>query len=619
MADPARFICNASGLFVDGWTGAHRLEIGPRGHVINFDHEQFLRRIGGGISDRLIDLVEIAAFVYAADARISRGGAAEPEQGERWRRDLQFRIGVRDPGFWSAASVIDALTDLLGFLSEDRFTFEFFLGRDLAPRQSSFDYDPGKPAAPEEIVLFSGGLDSLAGAVEALSQGRRMGLVSAATSTKIGHVQRQLFADLRKRHSETPCEHFQLKLNLQRSFAQETTHRTRAFLFAALGGAVAMALGLHRLSFFENGVLSLNLPLSAAVLGARATRTTHPRTLQNLSKLFSLVSQRDFEVRNPYFWLTKTDVVRRIEECGAAELIRYSRSCAHVRESTQHTPHCGRCSQCLDRRFAILAAGLEDQDPAEAYVLDLLLGGRPPGRERVLALAYHDFARKVCAMGSAAFCAIYPEAAQALGSLGMPPEAAARRLYDLHRRHGEQVMSVMRRAVAENADALALRKLENNCLLVMTVGAVPEATGSEHVVLPPAAARPEPLPLLNLACGMTGKRQVARIGGVGDITGVGAAVLKALEPAYQAGVRDGLLPEHHHYLAAGELIESLGLESDEALRRRITRLRAEFASLVKRAGLPEPDISDLVENQPGVGYRINPTRVRIVNWAELGT
>ena len=39
-------------------------------------------------------------------------------------------------------------------------------------------------------------------------------------------------------------------------------------------------------------------------------------------------------------------------------------------------PHCGQCSQCIDRRFAILAAGQEHEDPAEAYKVDLFLGER---------------------------------------------------------------------------------------------------------------------------------------------------------------------------------------------------------------------------------------------------
>ena len=38
-------------------------------------------------------------------------------------------------------------------------------------------------------------------------------------------------------------------------------------------------LGLNRVHFYENGIISLNLPVCAQVVGGRATRTTHPRVM----------------------------------------------------------------------------------------------------------------------------------------------------------------------------------------------------------------------------------------------------------------------------------------------------------------------------------------------------
>jgi hypothetical protein len=43
---------------------------------------------------------------------------------------------------------------------------------------------------------------------------------------------------------------------------------------------------------------------------------------------------------------------------------------------TKLNPHCGQCSQCVDRRFAILAAGQEQEDPNESFDVGLLLGVR---------------------------------------------------------------------------------------------------------------------------------------------------------------------------------------------------------------------------------------------------
>ena len=74
---------------------------------------------------------------------------------------------------------------------------------------------------------------------------------------------------------------------------------------------------------------------------------------------------------NPFAWMTKADVVGRIATNGFGGLIRDTRSCTRVHDMTIHQPHCGYCSQCIDRRFAMLAAGQEHEDPAEAYKVDL--------------------------------------------------------------------------------------------------------------------------------------------------------------------------------------------------------------------------------------------------------
>ena len=52
---------------------------------------------------------------------------------------------------------------------------------------------------------------------------------------------------------------------------------------------------------------------------------------------------------------------------------------------TRLKTHCGRCSQCLDRRFGTLAAGMADVDPEEMYDTDLLTGARVEDVDRTMA------------------------------------------------------------------------------------------------------------------------------------------------------------------------------------------------------------------------------------------
>src|SRR5262249_18069370 len=155
--------------------------------------------------------------------------------------------------------------------------------------------------------------------------------------------------------------------------------------------------------FFENGVVSLNLPPVAQVVGARATRTTHPQALAGFRTVLSEAFRRPFRVENPFCWLTKTDVIGRITANGCGDLLRHTRSCTRGREMTKLHPHCGQCSQCLDRRFAVMAAGQCDNDPAEAYKVDLFTGERPPGPDREMAIAFVRSASRLQKMSDMAF------------------------------------------------------------------------------------------------------------------------------------------------------------------------------------------------------------------------
>ena len=60
--------------------------------------------------------------------------------------------------------------------------------------------------------------------------------------------------------------------------------------------------------FFENGIVSHNLPIAEQVVGARATRSTHPKVLRSLSELMSLVIGRAIVIDNPLVWQTKGEV-----------------------------------------------------------------------------------------------------------------------------------------------------------------------------------------------------------------------------------------------------------------------------------------------------------------------
>ena len=97
--------------------------------------------------------------------------------------------------------------------------------------------------------------------------------------------------------------------------AVETTQRTRSFLFGALAATVAQVGHASRLALFENGIVSINLPIAGQVLGTAATCTTHPRVVRDLAAFLSALLEREVVVENPYLWKTKAEVA----ECCARQ------------------------------------------------------------------------------------------------------------------------------------------------------------------------------------------------------------------------------------------------------------------------------------------------------------
>jgi hypothetical protein len=416
----------------------------------------------------LLDLLEVATYVYAADQAAARGTPAD--LGACWRRTLSFRIPVRDPDRWNAAAVRDPLVEALEFLSEDAYHFEF-VPRRPDPRPRYFTFGGQRFDRPvDEVVPFSGGMDSLAGAVEeAVVRGRHVALVQHRSNPKLQPRHDELVAALSDRALAAGglVTHVPVVVNKDEGLTAETTQRSRSFLFAALAAAVgAMVGGPDRVRFYENGVVGLNLPITPAAVGARATRTTHPRTLAGFGRVLSAVTGRPFAVDCPFLWDTRADVVRRLAAAGCADLLRLSTSCGATRGMTKAQPHCGVCSQCVGRRFAVLAAGQQDHDPASGYQVEVLTGDRSDGDPRIILAAFLDAAERVShARGPADLVALFGEAARVLGAGSGPPDEVARQVYALYRAHADDVNRVLDEAATAHIKELRQRTLPEGCTL----------------------------------------------------------------------------------------------------------------------------------------------------------
>jgi Queuosine biosynthesis protein QueC len=447
------------------------------------------KRLVRNIPDLLIDLVEIATYVYCADQAISRGGEAQAGMGSAWRRRFRFVIPVRNPDHWSHNKILEPLCNTLSFLSEDDYAFEFELATNPTPLDTYLELSGDDAAAfkADEILLFSGGLDSLGGVIGELSgTTKNVALVSHRSSPKIFDCQKQLIAEIRQRFPKRLMHVPVLVTRLEPLRIQEHTQRSRSFLYMALACAVARLFGNTRIRFFENGVVSINLPISEQVVGARATRTTHPLVLERFREFFSAGVGKAIEVENPYIWKTKADVIRSIVDRGCGPLIKHTVSCTRIYDMTKLHTHCGCCSQCLDRRFAILAAGAAEYDPAEMYKVDLLTGARDGLNDQTMAESYVRAALELREIGELGFVGRFSGATArvCLGFPSLKSDDVARQVLDLHKRHGQAIWEVMKTAVEEHSAELVKRSLPPSSVLMMTVAPQLAPTLSQVVTHP---------------------------------------------------------------------------------------------------------------------------------------
>jgi hypothetical protein len=137
---------------------------------INLDLPNFIRRVFH-LPDRVLDLLEIAAYIFAADRLVKRGTRDSVEY-HNWSRSFHFMIRVRDHAFWTSPEVGEALSESLQFMTGDRsFKFAFQPGHSTPPTSlfdsKEFALDPSHKYS---IMLFSGGMDSMAGALEMLDK-----------------------------------------------------------------------------------------------------------------------------------------------------------------------------------------------------------------------------------------------------------------------------------------------------------------------------------------------------------------------------------------------------------------------------------------------------------------
>lgn len=354
--------------FSENWTferittPALRVASNVSGVMFDADLNSLAKQARRSLDGLEADFIWLAVAVYLADRCAPRYpyGTSGPAH---WRRRIHVKIPVSDSGVWREAEA--ALVHVLDFLTEDDWTFEFLPGRAEfdAERQQHFRKMRGPKI--EWTSLFSGGLDSLAGALQWLARTEGVGLlVSGQTHSRIAAGQESQVAELREqfpsRIEQVGISYGFPDKNRHELEGFESTQRTRAFIHTALGSVSALMAGNSQLFLFENGFGALNLPCDSAQLGSQNSRGTHPVFLKRMSAFVAEVFLRPFRIVNPFALSTKSQMLSGGTVRRYAELLQKSFSCDRFPNYKHSASQCGCCPSCLIRRLSFQAAGLPD-------------------------------------------------------------------------------------------------------------------------------------------------------------------------------------------------------------------------------------------------------------------
>lgn len=335
---------------------------------IHSDVAEKLSRYGLEPGPPAQELLRAAMAAYTADLRVPRKSRkAEAGAFDNWTRDICLHLPVNDVNSWEKAA--PDFQRLLRFLTGDHWT--------VVIRHAPQDYVITPAPQPRNAIrlttdtaaLFSGGLDSYIGAVDELSQKHQIILVGhhAAGGGPTSSSQTRAITTLREAYPEerSPFIRCWVSPPKGKSRSSEITTRGRSIIFLGLGITVASALEKGRLIIPENGLISLNVPLTGARAGSLSTRTTHPHLIDLMRNVLRELGIA-VSLELPYRFSTKGEM---LASCADSELamrgIRATMSCSHPgagRYTQLRDPniHCGYCIPCIIRRASIVRAGITD-------------------------------------------------------------------------------------------------------------------------------------------------------------------------------------------------------------------------------------------------------------------
>jgi len=302
------------------------------------------------------DALLVAAAVEFADKTQRRPSMS-------WQRDFQLIIPVHELDSWNDKRVLDALHEVMNFLTGDRWQIEFCKRKKplSAPTQGQFNL----PAGLSAVIPFSDGMDSrcVAGIL-----GREIGdklirvrLGSKACDGKELSQQRQPFTSV------------PYHVRAGKRLFVESSARSRGFKFALISGLAAYLTKAGQIIVPESGQGALGPALITVGQGYEDYRS-HPLFTDRMERFLDALLHHKVRFNFTQLWQTKAETLKKfVGECKDGSSWSATWSCW---QQTRHVSvagkkrQCGICAACLLRRMSVHGAGLSE--PKETYVWENL-------------------------------------------------------------------------------------------------------------------------------------------------------------------------------------------------------------------------------------------------------
>ncbi|MCG6188662.1 Qat anti-phage system QueC-like protein QatC [Maribellus maritimus] len=316
------------------------------------------------------DIFLIGCYVYGIDILLPRKDFST----NGWSRDIKVEFPVESPEIFENGKT--ELEHLLSFLTGDEWNISF-IKREVTslyafkPRARVFTNRYRQSF--KKVSLFSGGLDSLVGVIDHLSNSKdEIVLVSHYDATFKGAKsdQDKIHKILSRKFSHY---HFiQTRVDLSSSDINgnerenEPSLRSRSFLFLCQAIFVAHSIGDGiEVLIPENGTISLNHPLTPSRRSSCSTRTAHPYYLTRVVSFISKLGLNHL-ITNDYEMKTKGEMLKNCNDKDTLfATYQHSCSCAKrghkVHWDIRTAPQCGVCMPCIYRRVALHQIGRDNE------------------------------------------------------------------------------------------------------------------------------------------------------------------------------------------------------------------------------------------------------------------